>query len=89
AATRKALNWEAEAFVIPSDVLDSWRAAGARSVDLVKSWEDGLAKAPAKAEISRRMAGELPEGFDAAISAYKKTLAETKPTVATRKASED
>ncbi|AXA39756.1 transketolase [Rhizobium leguminosarum] len=89
AATRKALNWEAEAFVIPSDVLDSWRAAGARSVELVKSWEDGLAKAPARAEFTRRMAGELPEGFDAAISAYKKKLAETKPTVATRKASED
>jgi transketolase len=89
AATRKNLNWESEPFVIPPDVLDAWRAAGARSVELVKTWEDGLAKAPAKAEFTRRFAGELPQGFDAAISDFKKKLAETKPTVATRKASED
>ncbi|MGV2100634.1 transketolase [Rhizobium sp. 21-4511-3d] len=89
AATRKALNWEAEPFVIPSDVLDAWRTAGARSVDLVKSWEAGLAKSAHKAEFSRRFAGDLPEGFDAAISDLKKKIAETKPTVATRKASED
>jgi transketolase len=89
AATRKALNWEYEPFVIPSDVLDAWRAAGTRSVDVVKAWEDGLANAPAKAEFNRRFAGELPQGFDAAITEFNKKLAETKPTVATRKASED
>ena len=89
AETRKALNWEYEPFVIPSDVLDAWRAAGTRSVATVNAWEDRLATAPAKAEFTRRFAGELPAGFDAAISDYKKKLAETKPTVATRKASED
>lgn len=89
AATRKALNWEAEPFVIPADVLDAWRTAGARSVDLVKSWEAGLAKSAHNAEFSRRFAGDLPEGFDAAISDLKKKIVETKPTVATRKASED
>jgi transketolase len=89
AATRKALNWEAEPFVIPSDVLDAWRTAGSRSVELVKSWEAGLAKSAHNAEFSRRFAGDLPEGFDAAISDLKKKIVETKPTVATRKASED
>ena len=89
AATRKALNWEAEAFVIPSDVLDAWRAAGARSVDPSRPGKTASPRLRPKAEFTRRFAGELPEGFDAAISAYKKKLAETKPTVATRKASED
>ncbi|MDP9809955.1 transketolase [Rhizobium tibeticum] len=89
AATRKALDWEYEPFVVPSDVLDAWRAAGSRSIDLVNAWEDGLAKSVHKAEFTRRFAGELPEGFDAAISAYKKKLIETKPVIATRKASED
>ena len=28
---RKALNWESEAFVVPSDVLDAWRIAGLRA----------------------------------------------------------
>ncbi|MBB2793486.1 UNVERIFIED_ORG: transketolase [Rhizobium pisi] len=89
AATRKALNWDYEPFVVPSDVLEAWRAAGTRSDNIVKAWEETLSKSPARAEFSRRMAGELPEGFDAAITDYKKKLAETKPTVATRKASED
>ncbi|MBX4952029.1 transketolase [Rhizobium binae] len=89
AATRKALNWDYEPFVVPSDVLEAWRAAGTRSDNIVKAWEETLSKSPARAEFTRRMAGELPEGFDAAITDYKKKLAETKPTVATRKASED
>ncbi len=89
AATRKALNWEYAPFVIPNDVLSDWRAAGTRSADAVKAWEGRLEKAATKAEFTRRFAGDLPQGFDAAISDYKKKLAETKPTVATRKASED
>jgi len=89
AATRKALNWEYEPFVIPSDILDAWRAAGTRSDSIVKAWEETLSKSPAKAEFTRRFAGDLPEGFDKAIDDYKKKLAETKPTIASRKASED
>ncbi|MBB3445994.1 transketolase [Rhizobium sp. BK379] len=89
AATRKALNWEYEPFVVPSDVLDAWRAAGTRSDNIVKAWEETLSKSPAKAEFTRRFAGDLPEGFDRAIDDYKKKLAETKPTIASRKASED
>ncbi len=89
AATRKALNWEYEPFVIPSDILDAWRAAGTRSDNIVKAWEETLSKSPAKAEFSRRFAGDLPDGFDKVIDDYKKKLAETKPTIASRKASED
>ncbi|CAN7504403.1 transketolase [Rhizobium sp. LjRoot30] len=91
AATRKALNWEAEAFVIPDDVLSDWRAAGERSKDAHKAWEGRLAATEAgkKAEFTRRFAGDLPGNFDAAIDAYKKKLADAPPTVATRKASED
>ncbi len=91
AATRKALNWESEPFVIPGDVLDLWRTAGKRSVSTRNDWEAGLASTEAakKGEFTRRFEGKLPEGFDAAISDYKKKLAETRPTVATRKASED
>ncbi|RUM23732.1 transketolase [Rhizobium vallis] len=89
AATRKALNWDYEPFVIPSDLLEEWRAAGTRSDNIVKAWEETLSKSPAKAEFTRRFAGDLPEGFDKAIDDYKKKLAETKPTIASRKASED
>ncbi|MFT2213169.1 transketolase [Rhizobium giardinii] len=91
AATRKALDWEAEAFTVPADVLEAWRAAGKRSVGARKEWEgrlDATEKAK-KSEFTRRFAGELPGNLDAAIDALKKKLAEAPPTVATRKASED
>ncbi|MBP1846201.1 transketolase [Rhizobium petrolearium] len=91
AATRKALGWEAEAFVVPADVLDAWRLAGLRSTKTRKEWEDRLAAAPAekKSEFVRRFAGDLPGSFDSAIDAFKRKVAENNPTVATRKASED
>ncbi|QLF71191.1 transketolase [Peteryoungia desertarenae] len=91
AATRKALGWEEEAFSIPADVLDAWRLAGLRSTKTRKDWEARLASADAekRAEFSRRFAGELPGTLASAIDNYKKKLADTKPTIATRKASED
>jgi transketolase len=91
AATRKALDWEAEAFTVPADVLEAWREAGKRSVGARKEWEgrlDATEKAK-KSEFTRRFAGELPGNLDAAIDTLKKKLAEAPPTVATRKASED
>jgi transketolase len=89
AATRKALNWEYEPFVVPNDVLSDWRAAGTRCEADVKAWEERLEKAASKAEFNRRFEGTLPEGFDAAIAAFKQKVIETKPVIATRKASED
>ncbi|WEZ82581.1 transketolase [Rhizobium sp. 32-5/1] len=91
AATRKALNWDAEAFSIPADVLDAWRAAGTRSVDANKAWDGRLAatETTKKSEFTRRFAGELPAGLDGAMDAYKKKLAGSPPAIATRKASED
>ncbi|KQY11250.1 transketolase [Rhizobium sp. Root482] len=91
AATRKALHWDAEAFVVPADVLDAWREAGTRSIGERKAWEGRLAatETTSKSEFTRRFAGELPANIDAAIDAFKKKLVEAPPTVATRKASED
>ena len=91
AATRKALNWEAEAFTVPADVLDAWRTAGGRSASEHKAWEGRLSatEATKKSEFTRRFAGTLPGDLDAAIDSYKKKLADAPPTVATRKASED
>ena len=69
----------------------AWRLAGLRSTKTRKDWEARLAAADAekRAEFNRRFAGELPGTLAGAVDAYKKKLAETKPTVATRKASED
>ncbi|MCO6391199.1 transketolase [Aliihoeflea aestuarii] len=90
AATRKALGWEYEPFVVPSDILDAWRLAGLNAAKAKKVWEERLGKADAdkRAEFERRMRGELPDGLDAAIVDYKKKLSADQPKVATRKASE-
>lgn len=91
AATRVHLNWEAEAFTTPEDVLDAWRLAGLRSTKARQDWEARLAgtETAKKAEFTRRFAGELPGNFDSTISDFKKKIIEKNPTVATRKASED
>ncbi|MDN2567235.1 transketolase [Aquibium sp. A9E412] len=90
AGARAALGWEAEPFVVPSEILDDWRLAGLRSAKERKAWEARLAEADAEArgEFERRMRGDLPEGFEAAILDHKKALVDDKPKVATRKASE-
>ncbi|MCL6651531.1 transketolase [Agrobacterium rubi] len=91
AAARKSLNWEAEPFVIPEDVLDAWRLAGLRSTKTRQEWEARLKATDAdkKAEFKRRFAGDLTGNFDSSIDAFKKKVAADNPTVATRKASED
>lgn len=91
AAARKNANWEAEAFVIPEDVLDAWRLSGLRSTKARQEWIARLEATDAdkKAEFKRRFAGDMPGNFDSSINAFKKKVAADNPTVATRKASED
>jgi len=90
AATRKALGWTSEPFVVPAEVLDAWRVAGLNAAKKRLEWEKRLAAANAetRAEFERRMRGDLPANFDDAINEYKKKLSADKPKVATRKSSE-
>jgi transketolase len=90
AGARKALGWDYAPFEIPADILDAWRAAGAKGAEASASWEKRLASADAemRSELERRMKGDLPAGFDKLIVDYKKNLSEEKPKVATRKSSE-
>src|SRR5690606_21298104 len=86
AGARAKLHWEYAPFEIPSDILEAWRAIGARGAEKREAWEARLAAADAatRAEFERRMRGELPEGLDAAIEEYKRKLSADKPKVATR-----
>jgi len=89
--TRKQLGWLYPAFEIPSDILDAWRVAGLKSAKPRKAWEERYKalNAQKRAEFDRRIAGDLPAGFNKAITEYKKTLSADKPGWATRKASEE
>ena len=89
AAARKQLNWPYPPFEIPADILAAWRAAGSRGAGEHAAWEKRLAAHPGKAEFARAFAGNLPQGFDAAIADYKKELAKKPPEIATRNASQN
>jgi len=90
AATREALGWQAEPFHIPAEILEKWRERGREGAKKRQEWEAKFAELSPQLrdEFERVMRGDLPEGFDAALDAYKKVLSEEQPTVASRKASE-
>ena len=87
---REKLGWPHPAFEIPSDILDLWRKAGARSRDARKAWSDRVAKldAPARAEFERRLGGKLVPALATAVRKVKENASAKPEEVATRKASE-
>lgn len=93
AAVREALGWTAAPFEIPADIYSAWdgKAQGQQlEADWNKLFQAYQAKYPKQAsELLRRLKGELPEGFDAAVQAYIAGTQEKKETIATRKASQN
>jgi len=92
AAAREALGWKYPPFQIPEHVYEGWnaRAAGVRAE---RRWKKLFAayekEFPAEAaEFNRRMAGTLPEEFDAKIQALIAEANQKAETGATRKASQ-
>lgn len=91
AGARKNLGWTSPPFVIPDDILAAWRTAGARSRDLRAAWSKRVAALPAekRAELERRICGEVPaDRLAAALAAIKDRLAADPKDRASRAASE-
>jgi transketolase len=91
-ATRAALGWNHEPFVIPPEVYAGWNARECGAL-LEKAWNDKFAayeKAhpDLAAEFRRRIAGDLPAGFDATLTKLIESANTKAETVATRKASQ-
>ena len=86
AGAREALGWPHDPFVVPDDVLGAWREAGSRGVGERSAWSDRVAKL-GNADFDRLLAGDLPDGWEAALNAHKKALSEEAPKLATRQAS--
>jgi transketolase len=84
AATREALGWPYEPFVVPDEALKPWRAAGRRGAKARKAWEARLAASPHRAEFERAVAGELPKHAFEALDAFIAKAAAEKPAAATR-----
>ena len=92
AATRAAIGWSWEPFVIPQEVYVAWDAkeAGAqREAQWNNAFEQYRAKHPHEAaEFERRAAGKLPADWAAKAQAIIAGANERAETVATRKASQ-
>jgi transketolase len=85
---KRALGWDHLPFHVPEEVYTPWREAGARGASPRRAWLKRLAKHPQRAEFERIMAGKLPDNLAETITALKTSLAETKPKLATRQASQ-
>jgi transketolase len=86
AAARKELVWDSHPFELPEQVEADWRATANRGAKLHTEWLGRLSTAAQRREFGRRMAGDLPEGFD--LQSYIDGLIAQPQKVATRKASE-
>jgi transketolase len=84
AATRKALDWTWEPFVVPDEALKPWRAAGRRGRRVRTAWAQRLAASPHRAEFERAVKGELPAHAFAALDAWIAEAEASRPAAATR-----
>ncbi len=87
AGAREKMGWPHAAFEVPADVLNAWRAVGAKGTDHRAGWEGRLAADKAGAEFKRMITGQLAEGWKAALDAHKQRCSDEKPGWATRQAS--
>jgi transketolase len=88
AGARLKLGWTAEPFVVPPEILSTWRRFGARGAALRAEWERRHAASNKRDEFDRRQAGRLPEAFEATIAKLKRTIVAEAPTIATRQSSQ-
>lgn len=83
---RKAINWNSEPFIIPENILNSWREAGAKNIKTYNSWKNKLRNSEHKKEFERVMEHKLPANFNEKIQEAKKVFS-TSSKMATRKSS--
>ena len=92
AATRANIDWPYEPFVIPDELKRAWDARE-RGVEVERDWTGRLAayrKAhpDLAAELERRLAGRLPEGWKPALAEFVRAAEEKPAALATRSSSQ-
>lgn len=85
---KTALGWPHLPFTVPEEIATPWKAAGARGATARRAWLKRLAKHPQKADFERIMAGKLPDNLADVMRDFKAGLADAKPKLATRQASQ-
>ena len=90
AGAREKLGWPHAPFVVPDDILATWRAIGARGNAARDAWRVRRNAVPAETLKSfyAALEPEVSAGLSLALNAFKKKISAEKPAMATRKASE-
>ncbi|HHN67514.1 MAG TPA: transketolase, partial [Thermopetrobacter sp.] len=89
AAAREKLGWPHAPFEVPEEVLNTWRAYGARGREAREAWEARLAASPKKDDFLRDLSGKAVPAALEALADFRRKLAGEKPKLATRKASQN
>ena len=89
AGARKILGWDSPPFVIPEELLKTWREIGAKGRDARMAWADRVKAAPdgLRQDFERRTRGELPADWRDAIAAARAEFIASGKELATRQAS--
>ncbi len=75
-ATKQNLGWPSlEPFYVPDEALEQWRTAAMRGAQLEADWKKKwdayrAAHSDLAAELERRIAGRLPDGWDSALPVF-------------------
>ncbi|MGE4124493.1 MAG: transketolase [Pusillimonas sp.] len=93
AVTRAALNWPHAPFEVPAHIYQRWDGR-IKGQLWQNEWNEKFAAyaqayPQLAAELQRRMAGDLPAGFEAQVQAVIRATAKRAETIATRKASQN
>jgi transketolase len=88
AAARKELGWDYEAFVVPDDVLNQWRAIGSRGAKTRADWTARKNASSHAKDFDAAISGVIPASVGTALNALKEKLSAEKPSAGTRKMSE-
>jgi transketolase len=88
AAARQLLDGREPPFVIPDDLNERWHAVGSRGAAARRSWLKRLARHNQRAEFERVMVGRLPDNWHEAVAELKQQIADERPPLASRAASE-
>ncbi len=86
-ASREVLKWMHMPFDMPVEILDQWRAVGARGAGDYADWQKRMGASTRKAEFENILNADVTTALKPVISELKKSFAETKPKLATRQTS--
>jgi transketolase len=86
---RKKLKWKHEPFIIPEELMNSWREIGRKGGKFEEKWKNTLNKKniKIKKEYERLTKGEFPTDLNKIFGDEKLKFFQTKPKMATRQCS--